>query len=233
MNKVVIVEDDPNWAFFVESALHESKYELLGVSNTIAKAKAMIDGYKPSILICDVRLQEGNIFELLKNIELKKNTSIVFMTSYTDESFFQSALKQTNAAYLVKPFHKFTLLSTLDTVCKNNQLPENTLKTEDFITVTGLHQQPLKIYYKDIEYIQSEGNYSLIHTSNNYKYARKKSLIRLIDQLDNRFIKVHKSFVVNKNFIKKIDLTNRTILINDKSIPLGRGFRNSIDPFLN
>ena len=52
--KVLIIEDDPTWSIFVESIISESNYELVGIANTMTKAKVMIEGFNPDILISEI-----------------------------------------------------------------------------------------------------------------------------------------------------------------------------------
>ena len=130
-----------------------------------------------------------------------------------------------------KPFHKFTLLSALDLL--NSKYPVKNDEVNKYITTRGLQQQVVKILFNEITWIQSEGNYCFIHTIHNKKITKKISLTKLIKDLDAQFIIVHKGFAVNTNFIRRIDLGNKVISVQAVSIPIGRSFRNSLNPFLS
>ncbi|GAB2628000.1 hypothetical protein GCM10027035_23190 [Emticicia sediminis] len=226
--KILIIEDDLVHSIFVESIIMESKYELVGSANTLEKGKAMIDGYKPDILIADVQFQHSTIFELIKENDMK-NISFVFMTGHLESDFYENALDVPQSTFIAKPFHKFTLLSALDLLVSKYPVVD----TDQYITIRGLQQQVIKIPFYEITWLQSEGNYCFIHTTHQRKYTKKVSLTKLIQDLDNRFIMVHKGFAINTNFILRIDLGSKIINIQDAEIPIGRGFRKELNPFIN
>lgn len=227
--KVLIIEDDPVWSLFVESIISESSYELIGSANTLLKAKAIIDGLAPDIIISDIRVNDSTVFSLFSNEEYKK-IPVVFMTNYLEQDVFNFSATIPKSTFLAKPFHQFTLLSTLDLLIKKYPIEQK--ESEKFITIRGRQQQTLKIMLDEITWIQAEGNYSFINTVKNRKHAKKKSLSKLLEELDDRFIVVHKGYAVNTKFIQRIDLSNKIIIVQDSQIPIGRGFREALDPFL-
>lgn len=228
--KILIIEDDLAYSIFVESIILDSKYELVGSANTLEKAKAMIDGCKPDILITDIELQDSTIFKLLEENDIR-NISILFMTSHLEGEYYNIAHDVSQSTFIAKPFHKFTLIATLDLLISKYPVKDD--EANKYITIRGLQQQVIKILFNEITWLQSEGNYCFIHTTHQRKYTKKVSLTKLIQDLDARFIMVHKGFAINTNFIKRIDLGKKIINIQDSEIPLGRGFRKALNPFLN
>jgi DNA-binding LytR/AlgR family response regulator len=83
-----------------------------------------------------------------------------------------------------------------------------------------------KINFKDIIYIASDRNYVTIVTSHS-KLCYIESLKSWMLQLPlDRFIQVHKSFIVNYNMIEKI--SGNQMMINGDKIPIGRSFKASL-----
>lgn len=228
--KVLIIEDDPIWSIFVESIIAESNYQLIGSANTLVKAKAMIDGLEPDVLISDIRIQDSTIFHFLSN-NAYANIPVIFMTNHLEGEMYHSALNFTKSTYLAKPFHKYTLLATLDLLL--SKYPIERKESDQFITVRGKQQQVKKVMFSGIIWIQAEGNYSFIHTTTNKKYARKKTLKSFAEELDSRFIRVHKAYIVNKDFVKRIDLGNQSILVGETELPLGRHYRDELEELLD
>jgi len=110
--KVLIIEDDPTWSIFVESIISESNYELVGIANTMTKAKVMIEGFNPDILISEIRIQNVLVFDFL-DTEKYLGVPIIFMAHQMDDRFYELSQTIPKTTYLSKPFQKFTLLSTL------------------------------------------------------------------------------------------------------------------------
>jgi DNA-binding LytR/AlgR family response regulator len=83
----------------------------------------------------------------------------------------------------------------------------------------------IRINLDDIEYIQGLKDYLKIHLVNTNKaILTLMNFKEILDKLPaNQFLRVHKSFIVNINSIKKVQ-RNR-IIINDIRIPIGESHR--------
>ncbi len=226
--KILIIEDDPIWSMFIESIISESKYQLLGAANTIKQAKAMIEGFKPDVLICDVQIQDSKVFELVGQDDYS-NILKIFMTSYLDNECYETSNEIPKSTFLAKPFHKLTLLSTLDLLLQTYPIKQE--MSEKFITVRGKQQQIKKVPFSAITWIEAEGNYSMIHTKDT-KYVKKQTLKDFESELDDNFLRIHKSYLINKEHIQRIDLGNQNIILSDVAIPIGRAYRKNLDFFL-
>jgi two-component system LytT family response regulator len=76
----------------------------------------------------------------------------------------------------------------------------------------------------DIHFIEGLKNYVLFYCEKN-KIVTLQNLKDLSDQLPlDRFIRVHKSYIVNLNFIEQVE--GHSILIQDKRIPIGSSYRS-------
>ena len=88
------------------------------------------------------------------------------------------------------------------------------------------------LYYRidveNIEWIQSEGNYCTIQLADK-RFVVKMSLSSLLAELSvHAFTQVHKRYIVNKDKIDKLDLSNNQLYINKATIPIGRTFKTEI-----
>jgi two-component system response regulator LytT len=227
--KILIIEDDPTWSVFVESIISESKYKFIGAANTFVKAKAMIEGLKPDVIISDIRVQNLIIFDFLLE-ENYQRLPIIFMTNHLEGEYYELSQDLPKSTFLAKPFHKFTLLSTLELLL--DKFPVAGIETEQFIAIRGKQQQVKKIMFSDIAWIQAEGNYSFVFTATKVKHVRKKTLKEYLKELDSRFIRVHKAYIINRNYAQRIDLGNKQITVADTIIPLGRAYRSELDILL-
>lgn len=89
------------------------------------------------------------------------------------------------------------------------------------ISITSFGE-PISIEIKNIIYLQSDINYTRIFLNNNTTFLVAKSL-KYYDTLlcAHNFIRIHRSFLVNRIYIANINSTNIT-LNNDKILPLSR-----------
>ena len=85
-----------------------------------------------------------------------------------------------------------------------------------------------KVYITDLLYIKAEDHYIRVFTSNGKNHLVRGRLKDLEEQLPPNFIQLHRSYIVNRNFIKGFDAQS-VFLLNGDIIPIGRTFRNKMD----
>ena len=82
-----------------------------------------------------------------------------------------------------------------------------------------------RVLFKQICYIQAEGNYCYLKLIDGKKYASKISLRQLLIKLPEKsFVRIHKSYVVNMGYLEKIDTKERRVYVADETLPVGRTF---------
>lgn len=84
-----------------------------------------------------------------------------------------------------------------------------------------------KIYLNELLYIMSEDHYLEIYTSTKKEIVRG-SISDILSQLPPNFSQSHRSYIVNRNYIYKIN-TNNLVLKNNTKIPLTRKFKKDFD----
>lgn len=178
----------------------------------------------PDIVILDIQLRDMNSFQVLEKVNLKKPPHIIFATAYN-----QYALKafEFNAIdYLQKPFkdERFfeAIKKAIYQISSYNKelIKENIHKLlshfPDLQTATSANVDriPIKtgtkitfVYGRNIKYIIASGYYSEIHTIEK-KQLLRESLANIIVKLKNpAFIRIHRSFIINSDFINEITST--------------------------
>ncbi|MCB8995409.1 MAG: LytTR family transcriptional regulator [Bacteroidales bacterium] len=87
------------------------------------------------------------------------------------------------------------------------------------------NRKTVKIPYDDIVYIESLSDYIKINTSKDQIISKEK-ISTLASELPEMFIRIHRSFIVNKNRITAYSYTE--VLIEDISLNIGRSYRNEV-----
>jgi len=83
-----------------------------------------------------------------------------------------------------------------------------------------------KVYLDTLKYIKSDGNYLEFVTDSKTIIDRNK-LKDILDNLPPNFVRVHRSYVINKNFIDALNSTTLFLKPNIE-IPLSRTFKSNI-----
>lgn len=84
-----------------------------------------------------------------------------------------------------------------------------------------------KIYISELMYIKSDDHYLKIFTQEGKDRLVRGKLSQIKEELPPNFIQCHRSYIVNRNFIKQIN-SNSIILINKEQIPLSRSYKSKI-----
>ncbi len=191
------------------------------------KALAEAKNLKPDILFLDIDMPEMNGLELRK--KLSDVPVCVFITAYPDyavEGFEMAALD-----FLVKPFSAKRFSATMErlkeyiNIRQKSELLNHTLGADTIFIKDGNSQ--LKLQLHEIIYLEALKDYTRIVTSN-YKYTVLSPLGSLIkEKTFSSFIRIHRSYAVQKNFIKKIN--SGEVWVNDIALPVGRTYKEALN----
>ncbi len=190
-----------------------------GVSVFHSAQAVLFDGCADyDIFLLDIEMPNMSGMELAKTIRDKNDTAvIVFITGYADyiaQGYDVSALH-----YLMKPVDKQKLFAVLDKARGVLGKQETCLVIE---TAGQTHRVPLR----EIRYIEVSGNYATVHAKEDITV--KKTLSDLQTQLDERFVKTGRSFVVNLSYVRRTTKTD-VYLSTDERVPLSRGMYESVN----
>lgn len=85
----------------------------------------------------------------------------------------------------------------------------------------------VRIPVQNIIFVKSEHVYSRIFFYNDQRILQRISLDKLLEQLPaDKFIRVHRSYLVNVDYVQKFNSTN--ILVGETVIPIGRTWRDKV-----
>ena len=158
------------------------------------------------ILLLDIEMPGTNGIELAKRI--RKNSTavqIIFVTGYYD--YFSDGFDVSALHYLIKPV-------------------DDNLSCRQRCVLVSTGEEDVKVPLADITYIEAENVYVVIHTVRG-DYRTRISLAKFTEQLDDTFLKVHRSYVVSLKYIRKI--TRKEITMQGGGeIPIRRGMYDDV-----
>lgn len=208
--KILIVEDEILIADYIMELLHEENFNKIEMAHEKEEALHKMNSFLPDIILMDINLNGQN-----SGIELAKlkneNARIIFLTGQYDHVLMSKALKSNPESYLTKPIRKNDLFAAIQLA--------NYKQQSNFITIKDGYDK-VKINLDEILFIKSDNNYIDIQLINK-KYSIRKSLEAFHEKLQSEnFIRIHKSYIVNRTKILK--KTSSTVFINEIEIPCSR-----------
>lgn len=187
-----------------------------------ASAKAFLFDYSAEkdfdILLLDIEMPEMTGVALAKAVRRENATvQIVFITGYYE--YFSDGFDVSALHYLIKPVDTEKLFPVLDRAVNNLQYRQRA------VLVTS-PDGDVKVSLADICYVESENVHVAVHTVSGV-YRSRIALAKFAEQLDETFIKVHRSYIVGLKYIKKISRNDITML-NGDVLPISRGMYDAI-----
>lgn len=234
MIKAVIIDDEPK-------AIQSLTWELSSFSDEIEIIKTFtspedaidyIDQNTLDCLFLDIQMPTMDGFQLLGKLS-NKDFAVVITTAYNE--FAIKALKNEAIDYLLKPIDSDDLEETIKKVKKHTSKLMNSNKIEEVLLNFNAKFDKKRITIntdgklifldaEEIEYVESDGNYSTIVMENGQKIVITKKLKEMNDILsENQFFRIHNSYIINLKKIKEfIKSEGYVVMASNFKIPVAR-----------
>lgn len=170
------------------------------------------------ILLLDIEMGKMNGVELAKKIRaVNRDIQIIFITGYNDyivDGYDVEALH-----YILKPVRKEKLVDVLRRAGEK-------LRKNKMALLFQLPDGAVRIPLYEIRFIEVRSNYVMIHAKQ--EVTVKMTLSALEKRLDDSFFRVGRSYIVNMQYIRKINKTE-VLLEDGVSVPLSRGYYEALN----
>jgi len=234
--RVVIVEDEKHSRENLKNLLLEFcvNINVVGMAGNVEEAVEEIKSKKPDVIFLDIELQTGTGFDVLERVA-NLNFEVIFTTAF--EQYAIKAVKFSSLDYLLKPID----LDELQNAVEKAQIKKNQIvyKKQLETLMLNLKQQKPKlnkiclstsdgfefIEVNDILYCKAEGAYTVFVLKSSDKLLVSKNLKEYENLLlEQDFMRVHNSFLINLKEVKKYVKSDGGYIImnNDDTVSISR-----------
>ena len=228
MLNCIIIDDEPLACDVLEDHLRKLEgTRLLHTFHHAGDALLFLKNQAVDVLFLDIEMPEMSGIALLKKLQHPPLT--VFTTAYRDYAFEGYELGVID--FLLKPVSFPRFVQAVEkardflTLKEQNALLEEGAHTPDFVFVKS-GTQKIKLHFNEVTYIQGLKDYAIIHHSGG-KVVIKGSVKFMHTIFPERlFMRVHKSFIVAKDKITRIERSK--IILKDHQVPIGRNFKDEV-----
>lgn len=226
--RCIIVDDEPLARELIQEHLsHFEQFELVGSFENALKAYDFLSQNKVDLLFLDIEMPvlKGN--ELIKKLQ---NPPKVIMTTAHRE-YALEGYEWNVVDYLLKPITFNRFFSGIEKFKQNFQptVSETPVSVASTILVDA-GSRKIRLSLDEIVFIESERDYSIIHLENQFQYRLKYNISELEKLLSSQFIRIHRSFILNKNKITVYTKTQAEIY--NKVFPVGSSYKENWFAFL-
>jgi two-component system, LytTR family, response regulator LytT len=234
--KIAVVEDEMIIADNICQTLEKLGYDVTEPASTYDEGLAMLQKERPDIVLLDISLRgRKDGVDLAWKVKEDFDIPFIFLTANADAATVDRAKQTDPPAYLLKPFNKDDLYTSIEIAIFNfskRKLDQKAAKysPDDYVINDALFIKDgycfHKAFFKDILFLESDNNYVSVHTIDKQHLVRT-SLQSYAEHFDpKKFFRIHRSYVINLDHIQTIN--SEIVVINKKELPIGKSYRDDL-----
>lgn len=224
--KCVLIDDEPLAIKVLQNYFTNfTDFEVIATFNNSLEALDFINSTPVDAVFLDINMPMMTGFELISLIENK--TKVIITTAFREfaaESYDLDVLD-----YLVKPIPLPRFIKCINKITTEYNLKNNikveTTKGDSHIFIK-VDKKMMKINIEEILFVEGMKEYIKVVTPDK-TYITHKSLTSLSEELPaERFLRIHKSYVIALNKVKSIE--GNRVQIQSYNIPIGRNYSKDV-----
>ncbi len=182
--------------------------------------------FKPDLVFVNLQQNASASFEMVRELFQYLDHIPLFIGMASSESHAYQAIKHQFFDYWVLPFNEFEIRKTLLKLQKRLPVPDKapTLCLQSYKDYQYLNTD-------EILYLQADNNATDFILKDGSKISAFKTLKSFEKQLPSNFVRVHQSFILNRDYISRINYgkSRCTLQFGKAELPFSRGYRTNVD----
>lgn len=123
--RILIVEDEGIVAFNLQQRLQQMGYEIAGVAESGHEALALAGDAEPDLVLMDIHIKgEMDGIEVASQLAATRQTPVIYLTAYAEDSTLERARRTRPYGYLIKPFSQRELHATIQMALERHAVQE-------------------------------------------------------------------------------------------------------------
>jgi len=220
--KCLIVDDEELARELIVTHLNQlPDFEIVGICASAIEASSVLKKENIDLIFLDIEMPVLKGTDFVKNLVHKPK--VIFTTAHREYAIESYELNVVD--YLLKPIVFNRFFKAIEKFLDTQVVVETNQKTSELTHIfVQSNKKNIKVLYNEILYVESIKDYIKIHTKNS-KLTIKHGISTFEDKLDDRFIRVHRSYIINKQ--KVTAYTKQDVEIDDIEIPIGDLYKKS------
>lgn len=220
--KAIAIDDEPIALDIIRS--HASKVSFVDLKATFTdafKALEFLQKESVDVLFLDIKMPDISGIDFYNS--LSKKPMVIFTTAYSEHAVTSFELNAVD--YLLKPFSLARFLKACNKAFELYNFRNRTETSDHLYIKTGYEQ--VKVMFDDVLYLEATGNYvSFVLKEKNIlsrsTFAEAANLLPA-----DRFVRIHRSYIVAINKIDKVE--RNQVTINKTVIPVSDAYVDQLN----
>lgn len=229
LTKCMIVDDEPLAIQLLTAHIQQMpELKLVATAENPIDAIRLLKEHAIDLLFLDIQMPVLTGIELVRT--LKNPPGIIFTTAYREYAVESYELDVVD--YLMKPITFIRFLKAVNKFVNqeqsvvapilSNELTDTSLSDSIYVNV---NKKYIKVNFAEIHYVESVKDYIHIHKADETVITKDK-ISEFAEKLTNDFIRIHRSFIVNRQMITAF--TSHDVEIGAKEIPIGGSYKDEV-----
>lgn len=223
--RAIAIDDEPMALEVVRAHAAKVPYlELVGCFTDAFKALEFLQNEPVDLLLLDIKMPDISGLEFVTS--LPKKPMVIFTTAYSEHAVTSFELDAVD--YLLKPFSLPRFVKACNKAQELLQLrgtSATSATVKDYIFLKTGYEQ-VKVHYDEILYLEAAGNY-VTFVLEGKKLLSRMTIQELSEQLPaDSFVRVHRSYIVAKKQIDKIE--RHQVCIKGNEVPVGASYMQQL-----
>lgn len=227
MIRCLIVDDEPLAREILGQYVSQSdELQLVGACKNANEVVELLQKESVDVLFLDIQMPGISGMALMKSLE--NPPLVVFSTAY--DQYAVEGYEVSAVDYLLKPISPDRFKKAVEKVREMIQYKKSSSRDLNYMFIRADYQD-IKVMFDDILYVEGLKDYVKVVTKEKriITLTNIKGMLEKLPQ--DRFIRVHKSYIVAKDKVQTIKGTILTI--DDKEIPIGLTFKDNFMKGMN
>ncbi|WP_412469324.1 LytR/AlgR family response regulator transcription factor [Pedobacter sp. KLB.chiD] len=233
--RCLIIDDEPlAHGVIMEYAKDIPFINIIGHCYRATAALDFLSQQTVDLIFLDIRMPKLNGLDFLRTLAHKP---LVIITSAYEE-YALAGFDLAVCDYLLKPFRLDRFLTAINRALELHNLKKQTAKPIEKTPSKNNGQMSIKVDKKhilvkidEIQYLESLGNYVKVWKDCIF-FLTPKTLGSFESQLSTDFVRIHKSFILNKRYVDYLE-GNTIVLRNGQEVPVGKNYKATIKQLLD
>lgn len=226
MIKCVIIDDEQPAINVIQNYVKRiDNLELVGTATNPLSGIELVRKHRADVVFLDIQMDEMTGIEVMNVLD--SSVQVIFCTAFSE--FAVESYELNAVDYLVKPIAFNRFAKAVKRIKGNGSAaPADDLIPDDYFFVKAEQKgKMVRINIDDIDYVEGQNNYIAIHcgTSKTMIYGTMKDVESFLSP--NRFIRVHKSFIVAAPKIVQVENNNIQLKNQRTKIPLSKTYKDA------
>jgi len=189
---------------------------LVATSSNAIEANRIIKNHKIDLILLDIEMPFIDGFSLMESMDQK--IEVIIISGNSDYAL--KAFDYDVTDFLLKPLNYDRFNNAILKVLKKQSCKGNIIEEDVEFLIVRSNKKKKSINIKEIKWVEALGDYIKIITDKE-KVTALSTMKLISDKLPNdRFLRIHRSYIVNLNKVEKFGCT--TVEIDEHQIPMSR-----------